>query len=156
VARLRSVDAVIMNGGLRDDVPGERRFAMRLAGERFASLASNQELGPAEFALAARGRNVVALAGIGNPQRFFDHLASLGVAARGVALPDHYLYQARDLKLPGAELIVMTEKDAVKCAAFADSRMWFLRVEAVLPREFEEFLLERLASTRRADGPQAA
>jgi tetraacyldisaccharide 4'-kinase len=156
VSRLRSVDAIVMNGGLRDDVPGERRFPMRLAGERFASLAGNQELGPAEFALAARGRNVVALAGIGNPQRFFDHLASLGVAARGVPLPDHYLYQARDLKLPNAELVVMTEKDAVKCAAFADTRMWFLRVEAVLPREFEELLLERLASTRRADGPQAA
>ena len=74
----------------------------------------------------------------------------------GVALPDHYLYQARDLKLPNAELIVMTEKDAVKCAAFADSRMWFLRVEAILPREFEELLLERLTPTRRSDGPQAA
>ena len=113
-------------------------------------------LHPGEFALAARGRNVVALAGIGNPQRFFDHLEGLGVRARNVALPDHHHYQARDLKLPHAELIVMTEKDAVKCAAFADSRMWFLRVEAILPREFEELLLERLASTRRSNGPQAA
>jgi tetraacyldisaccharide 4'-kinase len=40
----------------------------------------------------------------------------------------------------------MTEKDAVKCAAFADSRMWFLRVEAVLPPDFDAFLLERLAA----------
>ena len=156
VARLRSVDAVVMNGGARDDVPGERRFVMRLAGERFASLASNEELGPAEFALAARGRNVAAIAGIGNPQRFFEHLASLGVAARAHAFPDHHLYQARDLKLPNAELVVMTEKDAVKCAAFADARMWYLRVEAVLPREFEDLVLARVAAPRRPDGSQAA
>jgi tetraacyldisaccharide 4'-kinase len=42
----------------------------------------------------------------------------------------------------------MTEKDAVKCAAFADSRMWFLRVDAALPPEFAAFLLERLAARK--------
>ena len=52
-------------------------------------------------------------------------------------------------RLPGkmladAQLVVMTEKDAVKCAAFADTRQWFLRVSAVLPPEFESFLLDRL------------
>jgi len=157
VSRLRTVDAIVVNGAVRDDVPGERRFSMRLAGERFASLAGNQEMGPAEFALAARGRHVVALAGIGNPQRFFDHLAALGVSARSIALPDHHHYQPRELKLPGAEVIVMTEKDAVKCAAFADARMWFLRVEAILPREFDQLVLDRIErSRRRTDGPQAA
>jgi tetraacyldisaccharide 4'-kinase len=51
----------------------------------------------------------------------------------------------------------MTEKDAVKCAAFADTRMWFMRVEAILPPEFDEFLLTRLSQSRRsADGSQAA
>jgi tetraacyldisaccharide 4'-kinase len=157
IARLTEVDAVVVNGGVRDDVPGERRFSMRLGGERFAALAGNQELGPQEFALAVRGRNVVAVAGIGNPDRFFAHLATLGISARTLARPDHHHHQAQELKLPGADVIVMTEKDAVKCAAFADSRMWFMRVEAILPREFDELLLERLAqSRRRADGSQAA
>ena len=54
----------------------------------------------------------------------------------------------RSTRLPGAELVVMTEKDAVKCAAFADARMWFLRVEAALPPEFDAFLLERLADRK--------
>ncbi len=156
VARLGTVDAVVWNGGATDEALGPRRFAMRLGNERFVSLTSVEQMTPAEFALAARGRNVAALAGIGNPDRFFEHLAALGVAARNRAFPDHYLYQAQDLKLPGAEVIVMTEKDAVKCAAFADSRMWFLRVDAILPPEFEEFLLERLERPRRGDGPQAA
>jgi hypothetical protein len=51
---------------------------------------------------------------------------------------------------PGAEAVVMTEKDAVKCGAFADERLWFLRVAAALPPDFEAFVLERL------HGPKAA
>ena len=156
VSRLASVDAVVVNGGHADDIPGPRTFAMRLAGERFVSLGGRQELTPQEFALTARGRSVAAIAGIGHPQRFFEHLAALGVAARNHAFADHHAFQPRELKLPGAELVVMTEKDAVKCAAFADARMWYLRVEADLPPEFDDFLLKRLAeSRRRPDGPQA-
>ena len=156
VSRLKTVDAVVVNGGPTDLRWNERQFAMRLSGERFCKLTSNQEVAPAEFALMARGRQVVAVAGIGHPPRFFEHLARLGVVARAIAFPDHHHYQPADLKLPGAEVIVMTEKDAVKCAAFADARMWFLSVEALLPREFEEFLLTRIAESRRAHGSEAA
>ena len=156
VSRLASVDAVVVNGGHDDAIPAPRRFAMRLAGERFVSLAENRELAAGEFALAARGRSVAAIAGIGNPSRFFEHVRALGIAARNQAFPDHHRYQPADVKLPGAEIVVMTEKDAVKCAAFADARMWFMSVEAVLPPEFEEFLLSRLARTpRRSDGSEA-
>jgi tetraacyldisaccharide 4'-kinase len=157
VARLREVDAVVVNGGASDMVPGPRQFAMQLGRERFIAVATNQDLSAQEFALAARGRSVVAIAGIGNPQRFFDHVARLGVAARAIAFADHHAYQAQELKLPGAEVIVMTEKDAVKCAAFADARMWYLRVDAILPPEFDDFLLTRIAQSRRSvDGSQAA
>ena len=105
----------------------------------------------------ARGRSVAAIAGIGNPGRFFDHLERLGVKARNRAFADHHAFQPAELKLPGAELVVMTEKDAVKCAAFADSRAWFLRIDAIVPPDFEEFLLGRLAATRpRPDGLQAS
>jgi tetraacyldisaccharide 4'-kinase len=157
VSRLQSVHAVVVNGGPSDIRWSQHQFPMRLGGERFCKLTSNQELAPPEFALMTRGRQVVAVAGIGHPPRFFEHLSSLGVAARGVAFPDHHHYQPGDFKLPGAEVIVMTEKDAVKCAAFADARMWYLSVEARLPREFHEFLLTRIAQARRKpDGPQAA
>jgi tetraacyldisaccharide 4'-kinase len=148
VSRLRSVDAVVVNGGHSDVVPAPRQFAMTLAGERFVSF-SGQELAPAEFALAARGRRVAAVAGIGYPARFFAHLGRLGVGAERHPFPDHHHFQPGDLRLPGAEAVVMTEKDAVKCAAFADARIWFLRVEAVLPPEFGAFLLDRLATRTR-------
>lgn len=157
VSRLASVDAVVVNGGWSDTVPGPRQFAMSTGGERFVAIAGNRQLSPEEFALAARGRNVAAVAGIAYPERFFQQLERLGVAAKTLAFPDHYAFQAKDLKIPGAELVVMTEKDAVKCAAFADARMWFLRIEAILPPDFEDFLVSRIADRRRsADGSQAA
>jgi tetraacyldisaccharide 4'-kinase len=157
VSRLRKVDAAIVNGGSSDMVPAPRQFPMTLGRERFVALTGNQELSAHEFALAARGRSVAAVAGIGNPPRFFEHLAGLGVTARPIAFDDHHAFQPQELKLPGVEVIVMTEKDAVKCAAFADSRMWYLRVDAILPPEFDDFLLTRIAQSRRSpDGPQAA
>ena len=165
MSRLNSVDAVVVNGGAAAKLPDGQRngaaappqFAMQLGRERFVALAGNQELSPQEFALAARGHSVAGVAGIGNPERFFEHLARLGVRAHGHAFPDHHAFQPAELKLPGAEVIVMTEKDAVKCAAFADARMWSMRVEAILPPEFDDFLLTRLAQARRsADGSQAA
>jgi tetraacyldisaccharide 4'-kinase len=148
VSRLREVDCVVVNGGNSDRVPAPRQFAMTLAGERFVSF-SGEEQSPAEFALAVRGRRVAAVAGIGNPARFFAHLVRLGVSAEKRPFPDHHLFQPGDLRLPGADVVVMTEKDAVKCAAFADARMWFLRVEAALPPEFDAFLLERIAARKR-------
>ncbi len=157
VSRLREVDCAVVNGGSRGReapveksvrVPAPRQFAMTLAGERFVSF-SGEELSPAEFALGARGRRVAAVAGIGNPARFFAHLVRLGVSAERHPFPDHHHFHPGELRLPGVEVVVMTEKDAVKCAAFADARMWFLRVEAALPPEFDAFLLERLAARKR-------
>jgi len=151
VRRLREVDAVVMHGedGARGDF-GKRNFAMRLGHEAFAALTSNQQLAPAEFALMTRGRMVAAVAGIGNPERFFDHLARLGIAARRLAFPDHHVYRATDLKLPGVEVIVMTEKDAVKCAAFADARMWSMRVDALVDPGLETFIAERITARSAA------
>jgi tetraacyldisaccharide 4'-kinase len=155
VSRLAEVDAIVVNGRDAPSMAGSvPAFAMRLGRERFASVTGNRDAGVEEFALHARGMRVVAVAGIGNPARFFDHLARLGIVARRLAFPDHHAFQAGELRLPDAELVVMTEKDAVKCSAFADARMWYLRVEAILPPEFDEFLLARLAP--KADGSQAA
>lgn len=148
VARLRTVDAVVVNGGHSDEVPAARQFAMRLGGERFVSFAG-QDLAPDEFALAARGHRVAAVAGIAHPARFFGHLERLGIAAERHPFPDHHHFRPEDLRLPAAEVIVMTEKDAVKCAAFADARIWFLRVDAALPPAFDAFLLDRLAAWKR-------
>jgi tetraacyldisaccharide 4'-kinase len=90
---------------------------------------------------------VDALAGIGTPQRFFDTLAALGIPARTHPLPDHAAIDPHWLAALPGPLIVMTEKDAVKCAAFDAAllaRCVALRVEAVPEPALVDWLEERL------------
>lgn len=95
---------------------------------------------PASF----RPREAWAIAGTANPARFFALVAALGIDARTRAFEDHHRYVAADLELPGAQAILMTAKDAVKCARFADRRCWALdiraRIDPALVDRIEEIL----------------
>jgi tetraacyldisaccharide 4'-kinase len=152
-SRLASVDAVVVNGEVASFDLARRTFSMAPGNERFTSLADGRTLAPAEFAQMASGARVQALAGIANPSRFFDHLERLGVYAKCQAFSDHHAFQPGELRLPEADLVVMTEKDAVKCRSFADARMWSLSIDAILPGDFDRFLLDCLKAKR---GSQAA
>jgi tetraacyldisaccharide 4'-kinase len=88
----------------------------------------------------------LAIAGIGNPARFFAHLNKLGISFQAHSFPDHHFYQAKDLDDAHADAIVMTEKDAVKCAAFASEKHWVLPVDAVPDPELGELVLRKLKS----------
>jgi tetraacyldisaccharide 4'-kinase len=94
--------------------------------------------------------SVHAVAGIGNPRRFFDLLARLGIEAVPHAFADHHAFTPGDLDFPGASAIVMTAKDAVKCARFADARLHALDIRAVIDPALVALILERI------DGRQAA
>jgi tetraacyldisaccharide 4'-kinase len=126
-ARLGAVDAIVLLGGGTGN--SKREFAMTLAGERFVRV--NDSAVSADAALFRSGE-VHAIAGIGDPARFFAQLAALGIAAHCHPFPDHYRYTASDLALPGATAILMTEKDAVKCTGIADHRCWALPVSATV------------------------
>jgi tetraacyldisaccharide 4'-kinase len=108
-------------------------------------LATGQVLSLDEFIRmpASRGR-IVALAGIARPDRFFAMLASMGLQARSLPLGDHARLEGAEFPSVDADLIVMTEKDAVKSGTCADPRCWSLIVEARLPGAFIDWLLERL------------
>ena len=150
VSRLDSVDAVIVNGAdFVLPLIAARTFTMTLRGDRFENLVDRREAG----AESLRTKRVHAVAGIGNPQRFFDALRALGVAPKCHPFPDHHRFKASDLALPDAEVIVMTEKDAIKCASFADARMWALPVVADLS-DAGALLLDQILE--KIDGPQAA
>jgi tetraacyldisaccharide 4'-kinase len=138
-ARLARVDAVVFNGTARADLP--RGFEMRLEGSRFASL-RNPEV--ARSADAFAGQKLQALAGIGNPQRFFDALRGLGLTFSAHPFPDHYAYSREDLDFPAADAVLMTEKDAVKCAAFAQDNWWYLPVDSRVDPRLAELILARL------------
>ena len=133
VSRLESVDAVVINGG--ETQAGQ--YAMNLAGKVFYNL-----LDPTITAPAKHFRNSInhAVAGIGNPDRYFQHLIDLGIPFTPHDFPDHHPYCAADLAFKEYEAILMTEKDAVKCAPFADARYWVLRVEA----EIDPTLLDHI------------
>lgn len=151
VSRLHSVDAVVVNGGsLRPDIVLPNEFGMRLVGRVFYNLRHPSRRAEADD---FRGKKLCALAGIGNPQRFFAHLRGFGLEFDERAFPDHYAFRPEDLALPGADAILMTEKDAVKCAGFADERCWVLAVEAVLEPHFAETIVQKLRDT---DGRQTA
>jgi tetraacyldisaccharide 4'-kinase len=141
-ARLRAVDAVVVHG--TSVVAG---YAMRLEGALFYRLADPSERrGASEFA----GRAVHAVAGIGDPDRFFRHLRALGLEVVAHPFPDHHAFGAADLDFGDDAPVVMTEKDAVKCRRFAKPRHWVLPVDAALDPAFGDWLVERLG------GPKAA
>ena len=95
------------------------------------------------------GHRVHAVAGIGNPQRFFEMLRGMGIGVVPHAFADHHRYVASELEF-GSELpVLMTEKDAVKCAAFANEWHYSVPVAAELPEAFWVALLEKLP--RRAE-----
>jgi tetraacyldisaccharide 4'-kinase len=93
---------------------------------------------------------VHAVAAIAHPQRFFDLLRARGIDAVSHAFADHHRFTPAELALPGASVILMTEKDAVKCRSFADARMFFLplegRVDPALVRLIEDRIHGRQAA----------
>ena len=97
-----------------------------------------------------QGREIHALSGIGNPQRFFDMVASLGIAARCHVFPDHHAFSAGDIAFPGAHAILMTQKDAVKCTAFADERCWYLPLRALVDPALVALVLEKIRGFKTA------
>jgi len=90
------------------------------------------------------GQRVHAVAGIGDPERFFATLRDAGIAVVPHAFPDHHAYAPADFAFGSVLPILMTEKDAVKCVAFVDARMFAVPVEAALPPEFWVALLDKL------------
>ncbi|WNY87917.1 tetraacyldisaccharide 4'-kinase [Leclercia adecarboxylata] len=136
-SRLRSVDAVIVNGGTAQ--AGE--IPMQLRPGLAVNLLTGERRDVAEL------NHLVAMAGIGHPPRFFSTLEACGAKLqRSVPLADHQalsLEQVAAFTAPGQTLI-MTEKDAVKCRAFARDNWWYLPVDAQLQGEQPEQLLQAL------------
>ena len=134
--RLRRVNAVVVNGATT--APGFKLpsfvshtlFGMHMrpgdahpvaGGAALRSLASFRDTG------------VHAVAAIGNPRRFFDTLREAGLKVYEHPMPDHHAFKTGDLNFGDSLPVLMTEKDAVKCASFADERCWYVPVTAEFP-----------------------
>ncbi|HET8876232.1 MAG TPA: tetraacyldisaccharide 4'-kinase [Casimicrobiaceae bacterium] len=91
----------------------------------------------------------VAIAGIADPASFFDALRARGFRGETRAFADHHAYARDDVAFVRAPAILMTQKDAVKCRAFADARMWMLPIRARVEPALVDFVVEKI------DGPKA-
>jgi tetraacyldisaccharide 4'-kinase len=149
LSRARQVDFLVMNGG--DATPDARVLAaapavpvfdMTLEPGLFRRLSDNQ-IAPAE---AFGGKPLHAYAGIGNPPRFFATLRALGLSFTEHPMPDHHAYTPEDFAdLPPEAVVLMTEKDAVKCARLPGlPEAWALLVEARLASGFVAAVLHKL------------
>jgi len=144
--RVGAADVLVVTGGKEGEpvrgVPPERAAAaprMRLAAGEARQVAGAGPMQPLE---AFRGRPVHAVAGIGNPQRFFADLRARGLQVIEHAFPDHHALSAADLDFGDGLAVLMTEKDAVKCGELADPRLWYVPVEATFSEADERRLLE--------------
>ena len=143
--RLARVDALVVNGAAlfpRAMLPsGSPTFEMTLGGRTFYDLLNPARQAEPEY--FARQR-IHAVAGIGNPRRFFNHLRELGISFTGHPFPDHHAFEAADLACADADAVLMTEKDAVKCERFGSEKFWALRIDAEVDLALGELILRKL------------
>ena len=145
-SRLRSVDAVVTHGA-----KGAQGYSMTLEGDQLVRFTDARDVRPAK---SFAGQRVHAVAGIGDPKRFFLQLARYGLKVVPHPFPDHHPFSARDLEFGDNDPVVMTEKDAVKCkrivAGIPQAQFWVLPVSASLDPAFERWLLEKLGGSKTA------
>jgi tetraacyldisaccharide 4'-kinase len=127
---------------------GGRPFQMRLTGEYAEPLRDpRQRVALAELARTMAGKRIVAAAGIGNPGRFFAMLRAAGLQVGELALPDHHDFLDDPFRGVDAELILITEKDAVKCRQLEhlnnDPRLWVVPVSAQIDAALAAQIVEK-------------
>lgn len=123
VERLEAIDACLVNGAPADTPEG---FAFNLRPAALVNLASDERRSLDHLPV---GQAVHAVAGIGNPQRFFATLEALHWRPVPHPFADHAAYSREDLRFTPALPLLMTEKDAVKCRGFAAADWWYLAVD---------------------------
>lgn len=129
--------------------PGFGEWPMRLVTGDALPLAGRRARALATFA----GQRVHAVAGIGDPERFFQMLKARGIAVVPHAFPDHHVFRPADLDFASPLPVLMTEKDAVKCATFAPESSFAVPVAAELPEAFWASLMDRVAGLRTRTAP---
>ena len=148
LARLAGVAAVVCNGLPDERIPAALpRFDMRLQPGAFYRLDDPRQVCAAGD---LAGRRLHALAGIGDPGRFFRTLEALGLSCTHHPFPDHHAYCASDLAFASNGVLLMTEKDAVKCVGLTAGETWVLPVDAELAPALVDLILEKLRGRQAA------
>jgi len=138
ISRLKKSDLIVVNGG--QTLTGEHR--MNLVPQKIVNLFDqSQQWSEQETA----NIKIHALAGIGNPQRFFETLEKMGFNLIKHVFPDHHPYRVGDIMFDDKLPVIMTEKDAVKCRSFAKQNHWFLTITAEIDNAVSKHVLKMLS-----------
>jgi tetraacyldisaccharide 4'-kinase len=146
-SRLRHADITVVNGraehrSLQQKLPSDAAaVTMEMAGGNACRIDSGAPERPLE---SFRDQRVHAVAGIGNPSRFFRDLRERGIDVVEHPFADHYPFEAHDLEFGDTLPVLMTEKDAVKCRELASPRLWFVPIVAQFEEAQERELLQRV------------
>jgi len=147
----RERDATLITGKMKGHSPkvwgqdeyflGRRAFSLesRLS-DVYQLINSSHHQTLAQIADSYLPNKITAVAALGNPQRFFDDLLKQGVAGKTISLPDHATFTAEFFSKINAQCILITEKDAVKCAAITDDRIWVVPMTLILPDSLADWL----------------
>ncbi len=153
--RLADVDAIVCNHGVSE--PGEYRMEIEICG--FTNLLTQQTLSLTDFLTQLSGAGtteLIAQAGIGHPERFFNLLKTSGIHHSPQSFVDHYSYSANDI-VDATKWVVVTEKDAVKLMPFVSqaehSHYWQVNVEARIESSLQAFILGRLVQQGQIVSP---
>lgn len=144
--RLADVDAVLFNGASGDSAGG---YGLTLQPTGLVNVASGERVTLRHF---PAGQAVHAVAGIGNPERFFATLEGLTWQPIRHPFADHAAFNAEALSFEPSLPVIMTEKDAVKCRSFAQPHWWYLEIQAEPSEAFRVWFdsqLNRLLPGRR-------
>ena len=140
----RRSDFYVINGGT--SVASAHTYGMHITGTHAEQMVDRQQsLGLSSI----KNRRIAAVAGIGHPERFFEMLRSQGVVLESViALPDHFDFSTNPFVDIKADIILITEKDAVKCSrsigSAQDTRLWIVPVKASITEPLAQDILEKL------------
>jgi tetraacyldisaccharide 4'-kinase len=140
--RLKNVDFIVNNGGPAED----NEYLMSFLPSKFVHLNSGKSYSIDNWPMHNK---VHAVAGLGNPNRFYNLLRMMGFEYEKHSFPDHHKFQKKDINFLDHLPIVMSEKDASKCLHFKNPKIWYLTIEATVEDKFFEKLMEKINVKRR-------
>lgn len=142
-SRLQQVDYIVYNqaaGQFSQEAEKDKEYLMSYDFDVLQSLDGKKSVRLEEF----MGQTVHAVAGIGDPSRFFSLLSDRGIELIEHAFADHYFYAKKDLVFSDSYPVIMTEKDAVKCTRLTLDNAWFLPIKARVEGRLSENIMKKL------------
>lgn len=140
VSRIGETDLIVSNG-----IPVGDEYPMDYVGREWIHVHDNtRSVSMQQFA----GQRIHAIAGVGNPQRFFNMLREEGMDVIEHTYPDHHAFVDSDFEFEETLPILMTEKDAVKCERLGLENAWYVPIQAQIGKKFDYHLLNILEAKR--------